>query len=303
MKTGTVVVSPLVCMIIVCLSMFGGMKIAHADSYDIYIPPCASPYNPEYQKTSAVACGVFVETFYFDNLDKLKDTAYVYLRGEFEGGASSIELSTSTPVVLYLDLGGPSHYSYFAFSKNKLQGATGSSNPMSISTTTVTQGSIDGPDFNTIHQELLTTPGVQGGVMNFVVPNGDDSLGLSALSHQSSISKITDIDGKFVQLSDPSLDPSIKVSVTNPVKKRDLFYSPLGIYKDVNIVLYKSKQIDTLDDGSIKTTVFPPPSIDGVVPLMGISNTLALTPSPSPATQPWYLALWCFIAGLFGNAC
>jgi len=92
-------------------------------------------------------------------------------------------------------------------------------------------------------------------------------------------------------------DPFIQVPITDPRKKEDLFYSPLGIYGGNDIVLYKSKEIQTLDDGSKKTITLPPPSIEGVVPFTGASGT------PASASHSWWSGFWCFIKCIFGKSC
>jgi hypothetical protein len=325
MKKYLLISSSLVFVVIIFCSE--SVNIAHADAIGWQHPPC-SGYSvvgmEQPTNTPPATCGFFTESITLDNLDMLSNAAYIWVQYD-SAGTINFSIATSTSVSLLLD-GIYDSQSYFAFAKNSLPDATRSSDPMSI-ISTITATSSNETDFNGYHyvnigdgvanvEVINPSPIVQKGLMRFVVQENDpDLLGASALAADSTTT-MSVIGGNFVDLNSLTINPFVQEPITSPITYKDFFYSPLGIYDGNDIVLYKSKEIDTLDDGSKKTIAFPVPSIDGVVPLGGAAATVQASrpaistqtvtnpaTSTTPVSQSWWSSIWCFITGFFARSC
>ncbi len=259
----------LIGFVVLTVPLASRVNIAHADSATFYPPPCAVGEDPNTGATVPATCGEFTETFTIDSLDTLSDIAYIYRSYSDENCGPYVSLATSTSVELMTNP-YKNQWSYLVFAKNQLQGATGSLDPMSIFKTDYSNG---GPGIGECDStNIATSTEVTKGLMNFVISKNDSDL-LSQSINSSGGAPIPGIDGKFVALDSLLINPYVQTTITDPRKTVDLFYSPLGIYGGNDIVLYKSKEIDTLDDGSKNTITFPPPSIDGVVPFYSTQFT------------------------------
>lgn len=287
--------TPLFAAIIIGISTIG---IAHADSSTFGPPPCT------YDKT----CGYVRASFTIDNLNLIEKIAHLY-RGDWSiDGDNTYKLVTSTAV----DVDTAAYkkgWSYIAFRKNQLQSATGSSDPLSIFTTKMVPGEFS--DEVSV-QSVISTSKVQNGLLKFVVSKDDKNVGLSKHDQSNPYDRVEVIDNKYIPFPSAA-NPYMSVPVTSPIKKKTIFYSPVGIYADKYIVLYESKEVQTLDDGSQNTITSPPPpmqgiaSLDGAVPVAHAPAPTAITPvatsTPSEVSQPWWSGFWCFIKGLFGTSC
>lgn len=297
MKKYITISSFLIFTTVVFSSLIGGVNITYADSASGDIGwPCANETPP--------TCGIITETMVFidDSNGILSNNYYIYHNFVGSSNLSPIALTTSGPVGIIYSVGmSPNAMSsYIAFAKNQLQNTTGSLDPMSIFGATKTWSGMD------MTQVPLSSPSVKKGLMSFIAPKEDAFLPDLIMPKY--------IDERFVQIDRFQTNVEATTTITSPIKQKDLFYRPLGIYGGNKIVLYKSKEIDTLDDRSQKTITFPPPSIAGVVPFGSVvSNTQAPAPATDnttvstdtsvPVPQSWWSSFWCFIKGLFGKSC
>lgn len=285
---------------LVVIIAVGTVGIAHADA-PTFEPPCADASCTAYAH-------YFEASFTIDNLNPVENVAYVY-RGDWSiDGDNTYKLVTSTAV----DVDTAAYkkgWSYIAFRKNQLKTATGSSDPMSIFTTKMVTGEFTD---KVPVQDVISTSEVQNGLLKFVISKNDENIGLSKHDQSNQYDHVEIIDNKYIPFPDAA-NPYISVPVTSPIKQKTIFYSPLGIYNNKYIVLYESKEIQTLDDGSQKTISLPPPSTVDITPLNGPAPT-AQAPAPKASvpvaaetpvevSQPWWSGFWCFIKGIFGASC
>jgi hypothetical protein len=339
-RAGFLSVLGLIIIAILVLSAVGTTKIARADSPTYEPPPCAQGEqavpDPEggytYVQASST-CGFFTETFTISNLNVLSNVAYIYRddSGYLEGDTISVVASTS----INLETNPyKQNWDYFGYSKNqlRLQSYGEQIDPMSIFTTSSLSELWPDESTHNYSEPFLTSDvGNWEGVMFFVVPQDDDALGLSSLLANSNIQTSTYpvIDGKFVYLDSNGVSPYVVEPITSPIKEVDYTYSPLGTYGGNKIVLYKSKAIQKLDDGSQNVLTFNPPQIAGVIPL-GTSAALVSTPgqgsiqttalatnqtsssvadvaatdTPVQVIQaPWWAQWWCSLTRIFGSSC
>ncbi|GEM_PF-3416604 len=302
MKNYKAILSSTAAVLVIFFSVVNGARIVHADSALFEAPPCSYSYDVP------ATCGYYSESFTLDNLSLVQSIAYVYrIDTNAVSETGNFSLATSTSLDLEVDP-YKSNWSFSAFLKKALPEATGSTDPLSIVGTTTEISNYSGETYST--HSLISSPKVNEGLMDFVVPKDDEFLGLSALQAAggaASLGATTTIDDLFVMVNSTSINPFPQTAITDPRREVHLFYSPLGVYKGKYIVVYKSKEADTLDDGSVKKYAFPAPQIPGVVAFEASAGTSTLATTTVDATssvpRAWWMGFWCFVKGLFGSSC
>ncbi|MBI5421351.1 MAG: hypothetical protein HZA35_03545 [Parcubacteria group bacterium] len=108
--------------------------------------------------------------------------------------------------------------------------------------------------------------------------------------------RFADDDRHIVVTAD---DGNFTVPLPSSLKNRELTYVVTRA-TDGKLILNKTKEIITLDDGSKKETDFP---VQQVVQSQQQASSTEVKQAPSAVQKSWWARVWCFVKGLFGRTC